>query len=88
MTLNGQNFNFHILDICAPVHSPMCVNMAMSQKQRNLSIRLPALAPAYRGHHVKLGLCVVRLFSSNSAILCFCLTVKSSSCRSDAEAIK
>lgn len=69
------HFNFHILDICAPVHSLMHINNAMSYKQRNLSILLAVLALALIGHYVKLELRIVRLFSPNSAILCFCLTV-------------
>lgn len=80
--LNGNeniqwtHFNFHILDLSAPVHSLMCTNMAVSHKQINLSILLAVLALAQRGHHVILGLCIVHLFTSNRAILCFCLSVK------------
>lgn len=38
------NFSFLIQDICAPVQSLMRTNMAVSHKQRNLSILLAVLA--------------------------------------------
>lgn len=63
LTFDCATIYFHVLIICLPAHPLMCINLAMSHKQRNLS---GLLALAKIRHHFKLGLSIVCLFSLKS----------------------